>query len=74
MACGHTVHYRRLQETTGDYRRSSQVKLVDQVNQVRAVAFSSRPCTAESEEEQVEEVSQVNSYGGYDPYGGLRFV
>ena len=28
----------------------------------------------ESEEVQVEEVSQVNSYGGYDPYGGLRFV
>ena len=43
MACGHTIHYRRLQETTGDYRRLQEIKSsqVNQVNQVRAVAFSS---------------------------------
>eukprot|EP01043_Picozoa_sp_COSAG02_P016496 COSAG02_NODE_728_length_17995_cov_52.042244_2_plen_122_part_00 len=26
MACGHTIHYRRLQETTGDYRRLQEIK------------------------------------------------
>eukprot|EP01043_Picozoa_sp_COSAG02_P033643 COSAG02_NODE_2306_length_9174_cov_10.715152_4_plen_68_part_00 len=26
MACGHTKHYRRLQETTGDYRRLQEIK------------------------------------------------